>query len=241
MFTLGNFAFTRAESEDLRNETYRLRYNIYVEEFGFEKPEDHPGGLETDDYEDASIHFAALYHDKVIGTIRLILDSEKGFPIEHAVQTTFVGQKPPSSKIGEVSRLAVSREFRRRREDGQYGIESYLKKSQGGNLPDNNSLIPAQSQRRHPFIVLGLFLLVYQECKRRDISHVYMITEKKVYHSLDAYGILFYQIGNPVYYHGLRVPYLGIIPHIEQRLAGEKPEILKILTMGLEERYQPKL
>ncbi|MFP4037801.1 MAG: PEP-CTERM/exosortase system-associated acyltransferase, partial [Desulfobacteraceae bacterium] len=167
MFTLGKFAFTRAESEDLKKETYRLRYNIYVEEFGFEKPEDHPGGLETDDYEDASIHFAALYQDKVIGTIRLILDSKKGFPIEHAVRTTFVGEKPPSSKIGEVSRLAVSREFRRRREDGQYGIESYLRQSEGGNLPDFNHPDSKQSQRRHPFIVLGLFLMVYQECKRK--------------------------------------------------------------------------
>ncbi len=42
MITYGRFTFDRVESEALLQELYRLRYEIYVNEFGFEKPEDHP-------------------------------------------------------------------------------------------------------------------------------------------------------------------------------------------------------
>ena len=60
MLEYGKFKFVRADSDNLKKEIYRLRYRIYVEEFGFERAEDHPGGLETDDYESHALHFAAL-------------------------------------------------------------------------------------------------------------------------------------------------------------------------------------
>ena len=55
------------------------------------------------------------------------------------------------------------------------------------------------------------------------------------------YGFIFYQIGEPIQYHGTRVPYLGIILDIEQRLLKEKPEFVKMFLMGLERKYYPKL
>lgn len=131
MLAIENFKFIQADSEDLINATYKLRYNVYAEEFGFEKKEDHPNGYEKDEYDENSIHFAALDgNNEVIGTVRLVLNSEKGFPIEHAVKTKFIGDKPSIDKITEISRLAVSRNFRRRKEDGRFGVESYIKKSE---------------------------------------------------------------------------------------------------------------
>ena len=42
----GREGFTSALSD-----INRLRFQVYVNEWGFEKPEDHPGGVEQDDYD----------------------------------------------------------------------------------------------------------------------------------------------------------------------------------------------
>ena len=53
------------------------------------------------------------------------------------------------------------------------------------------------------------------------------------------YGFHFHQIGKPVEYHGLRIPYLGIIDEMEQSLAKTNPNMLKLMLAGLEEKYHP--
>lgn len=218
-----------------------MRYEVYVKEFGFENEKDHPNGLETDNYENESVHFACLNeHDSVVGTIRLVLHSGKGFPIEHAVETEFIGKKPNKGRIAEISRLTVSRDLRRRKEDGMHGVESYLKKSEGGVLPEDGSIPYEMRGRKNPIIVLGLYQVMYHESKRRGITHWYMITEQKVYYALKKYGFHFHQIGESIEYHGKRVPYLGIIDEIEQSLIAANPEMLKIMLTGLEKNYWPK-
>jgi len=236
----GKFRFGVVDNKDVLKDTFRMRYEVYVQEFGFERKEDHPNGLETDDYENESIHFACINEsDSVVGTIRLVLDSDKGFPIEHAVETSFIGEKPDRSKIGEISRLTVSRDLRRRKEDGMYGVESYLTKKEGGVLPDDGSIPEEMQGRKNPIIVLGLYQVMYHESRRRGISHWYMITEKKLFFALKKYGFLFHQIGEPVEYHGERIPYLGIVEEIEKTLRKNNPDMYKIMLTGLEEKYHP--
>ncbi|WP_022668834.1 PEP-CTERM/exosortase system-associated acyltransferase [Desulfospira joergensenii] len=234
------FRFGIVDDEAIKKDTFRMRYEVYAEEFGFEKKEDHPEGLETDEYEDNSLHFACLNQsDSVVGTIRLVLNSAKGFPIEHAVKTAFIGEKPDRSKIAEISRLTVSKDLRRRKEDGMHGVESYITKREGGVLPDDGSIPDEMKGRKNPIIVLGLYQVMYHESRRRGITHWYMITEEKVFFALKKYGFLFHQIGEPVWYHGERIPYLGIIEEVEKDLIKNNPEMLKIMLTGLEKKYYP--
>jgi N-acyl amino acid synthase of PEP-CTERM/exosortase system len=236
----GKFRFVVADSPELKQAIYRLRYQVYVEECGFEKPEDHPGGLETDPYEPHSLHLAALDEaDHVVGTLRLVLHSERGFPIEHAAKIGFVGERPPPERITELSRLAVSRTYRRRREDGLYGVESYLTESEGGRLPDSGPPPLGWERRKRPMIVLGLYRLMYHMSKRMGLTHWYLITEKKIWFALKRYGFLFHQIGDPVEYHGLRIPYLGIVDENERHFAANYSELLEIMLAGLEDKYHP--
>lgn len=236
----GKFRFGIGNDKDVLKDTFRMRHEVYVQEFGFERASDHPNGLETDNYENESIHFACLNEsDSVVGTIRLVMDSDKGFPIEHAVQTTFVGEKPDRSKIGEISRLTVSKDLRRRKEDGMYGVESYLMKKEGGILPDDGTIPDEMKGRKNPIIVLGLYQVMYHESRRRGLSHWYMIVEKKLFNALTKYGFLFHQIGDPVQYHGERIPYLGIIDEVEKKLLNDNPDMLKVMLTGLEKEYHP--
>ena len=110
---------TQAISDkDSLTDIYRLRYKVYVEEWHFEKPENHPGGVETDEFDKNSIHFATRDENKrIVGTVRLILYSQSGFPIEKYCQLTKGTNGIPREKIAEISRLAISKNFRRRAED----------------------------------------------------------------------------------------------------------------------------
>ena len=96
---------------------YRLRYQVYVNEWGFEKPEDHhPDGLEMDEYDGHSRHIYACSRnsDEVIGTARIILGSEQPFPIERHFDVSAFPVGDRRSQAAEISRLAISKNFRRR-------------------------------------------------------------------------------------------------------------------------------
>lgn len=224
------FKFVQADSEALKKVAYRLRYQIYVEECGFERPEDHLDGFEMDEYDAHSIHFAALdAADQVIGTVRIILASDKGFPIERVAQMHFPGEKPLPQYIGEISRLAVARAYRRRAGDGLYGVRTYLRESEGGVLPDDR-VMPVQHERRKwPVIVLGLYAMVYQAVKRLGLTHLYMITEEELGCALNKYGFLFHQVGGPVQHHGIRIPYLAIVAESEKHLKRTNPDLMRLL------------
>ena len=235
--------FVEVNSEFLKEEIYRLRYDVYVSEFGFEKKEDHPSGLEKDIYDSHSVELAAIEQidaktQNVIGTIRLVLHSEHGFPIENAVPIDLAKKKPPIEKIAEISRLTISKDYRRRQGDGLYGVKSYLKASEAEIL-SNSDIPPNIKVRIQPYLVLGLFKEMYQVSKKLGITHWYMITEKKLWYALKRFDLIFRQIGEPVNYHGLRIPYLGIVEEIEQNLITKHMDFYQDFLVGLDKQYWP--
>ena len=237
------FKFVEVDSEFLKKEIYKLRYDVYVSEFGFEKKESHPSGLEKDIYDSHSVELAAIEQinaetQKVIGTIRLILHSEHGFPIENAAPLDFTIKKTPIDKIAEISRLAISKDFRRLQGDGLYGVKSYLKVS-AGDIPPHRKSPQNAKVRIQPYLIWGLFKELYQVSKKLGITHWYMITEKKLWYALKRFNFIFRQIGEPVDYHGMRIPYLGIIAEIEQNLIKKNMDFYQDFLVGLDRCYSP--
>ena len=235
--------FVEVASEAQKKEIYKLRYDVYVSEFGFEKKEDHSSGLEKDIYDSHAVELAAIEQtdeesQKIIGTIRLVLHSEHGFPIENVVPIDFTANRPPIDRIAEISRLAISREYRRRQCDGLYGMESYTKSAAGGRIP-NREMLQNLQVRIQPYLILGLFKEMYQVSKKLGITHWYMITEKKLWYALKRFDLIFRQIGEPVQYHGLRIPYLGVVKEIEEHLMTKHMGIYRDFLDGLDKQYWP--
>ncbi len=237
-------SFVEVDTEFLKREIFKLRYDVYVSEFGFEKKEAHPSGLEKDIYDSHSVELAAIEQtdaetQKVIGTIRLILHSEHGFPIENASPVNFTSEKPPIDRIAEISRLAIRKDYRRRQGDGLYGVRSYKKTT----AEDENSCCTEGNRnekvRIQPYLILGLFKEMYQVSKKLGITHWYMITEKKLWYALKRFDLIFRQIGEPVDYHGLRIPYLGIIEEIEKNLMEKHMGFYEDFLVGLDKQYWP--
>lgn len=235
--------FVEVDSEFLKKEIFKLRYDVYVCEFGFEKKEDHPSGQEKDIYDPHSIKLAAVEQvdaemQKVIGTIRLILPSEHGFPIENKAPIDFPEGKKSIDKIAEISRLAISKDYRRHQCDGLYGAKSYQRVSEENTL-SNRDMAQKIKNRVQPYLVWGLFKELYHVSKKLGITHWYMITEKKLCYALKRFDLIFHQIGEPVNYHGVRIPYLGVVAEIEQHFMKKHGKLYKDFLVGLDKQYWP--
>ncbi len=216
-----SFTVNRVTDQKELTEVYKLRYKVYCEEWGFEKPEDYPDGLEKDKYDNHSLHFAAKDNTgKVIGTVRLILNSIEGFPIEKHSQLNIKTDELPRESLAEISRLAISKEFRRRAEDAYiygYGVDRRIidRHEDGPGGPNSGSLQFMDKRKKHE-IIFRLYSTLYKECKQYGVTHCYAIMGRGLYVLIRRYGIrCFRPIGNPVNYHGMRTPYLGEIREFE--------------------------
>lgn len=236
------FKFKKVDSDELLKEIYRVRYEVFCEECGFLPTSDYPDGLEIDKFDEHSIHFAAFADDRVIGTSRLVKSSEFGYPLtEHCAQVYPYDATLPTGTLVEVSRLALRRTFRRRKEDGIYAVESYLTKSQGGILAENPEDRSEQERKRQrPVVILGLYKAMYQETKRINNTHWYAAMEKKLWHALQQFHFTFQEIGPECDYYGPVTPYLGFINNLEKEVSKGSPELWTFLLDGLEKEYWPE-
>ena len=80
---------------------------------------------------------------------------------------------------------------------------------------------------------------MYQVSKRLGITHWYLITEKKLWYALKRFNFVFHQIGEPVYYYGMRIPYLGIIDEIEENLFRKNFDFAKDFLVDLDKQFWP--
>jgi N-acyl-L-homoserine lactone synthetase len=226
----------------------RLRYKVYCREWGYETPESHSSGMVTDVYDSNALHFAAKNESqKIVGSVILIVDSPEGFPIEKYCQMNIDTTKLPREGLAEISRLVIHRDYRKRSDDnfiygpdeerrsigsfefpGSYQNQNisyrrtddkYMHKT--GNRRTRSETI-SDKRNRHE-VLLNLYKAVYQESKRRNLTHWYAFMTKGILTLLNKLGFEFKAIGDPVDYHGIRTPYLGEIEKIDQGLSVNNP------------------
>jgi N-acyl amino acid synthase of PEP-CTERM/exosortase system len=236
------FAFKKVDSAELLKEIYRVRFEVYCQECGFLPPADYPDGLEIDAFDKHSIHFAAFADGNVIGTARLVKNSELGYPLnEHCKEISVQGAEVPKDTLVEVSRLALRKSFRRRQEDGIYAVESYLKKSEGGILAEKVEDRSEQERKRHqPVVIMGLYKEMYHETRRIGYTHWYAAMEKKLWYALKTFHFTFQEIGPLVDYYGPVIPFLGEIKQLEQEVKEHSEDLWMYLLDGLEKEYWPE-
>lgn len=217
------FEFRKADHDkQLMDEIYRLRFKVYCDEWGFEKPEDHPGGIEIDKYDNHSVHFAAFWEDggNMIGTVRLICPSEEGFPLySHCsvdADLSFLGE----NAIGEISRLAISKQLRRRRPDRALYDGEMLELEE-----EETPLVVRERRKNENAIVLGLYRCIYKESIERGMTHLYAVMARGLFLLLKKISINFRQIGPEVQYHGTRTPYILDLAQMMVDLEKNNPQL----------------
>lgn len=197
------FTVVPATTQELREACFRIRHDVYCRELGFEPVRE--DGMETDAYDAHSVHclLRAITSGRFVGSIRLILpdpnDPAKPYPFEKTCAETINRaiadpRKMPRDRMGEVSRLAVIADYRRRKSD----------KGTPGSLSDED--FGDEGRPRFPFIPVGLYLGMLVQALRFRADTLFMLTEPRLARHLSLLGVKIERIGGAVEHRGRRVP-----------------------------------
>jgi N-acyl-L-homoserine lactone synthetase len=183
-----------ASDEELRD-VYRVRYKVYCLERGYERPDDYPHGMETDEYDAYSVHFIAYLKKMPMGTVRLILQNPLGFPVEKYCGINVQSFYSNIPKVAEISRLAVSSEAAK------------------GCLIERSR------------ITLGLLKQLHLAAKGLKIECFFSAMSLPLERLLNRCGMRFKKAGPPVYYNGVRTPYYALCEELEEEVFENRRDI----------------
>ena len=204
---------------------HALRYQVYCLERKFEKPEEHGTGLETDEYDGHAVQ-GVLFHrptDRPIGTVRMILPENcagEGLPIDQILRAEGIdlANYVQIEKCVEVSRFAISKEFRRRWTDDL--------------MVASHPLSPQEASRQANLAFLSLVQFVLRQSIERRVLYWTAVMEPMLLRMLDRMGIHFRSIGPVVNHHGLRQPAWSYIPTVLDELKFEHRDYWEVVTNG---------
>ena len=225
------FTFKKVEFGDsaLLKAIFRLRFEVYARECGFIREADYPEGLESDEYDEQSVHFAALDRfEDVVGTLRLIMPGKQPLLIEKYCPHIHIYHNSLSPmSFAEISRLIISRKVRRRKGDELFYSPEV----------EDKSIVTQKGEtflRRAKPMAFGLYRELYRESKKRGLTHWYSLMEKELWLLLRLHGFKFECIGDEVDVFGPVKPYLGKIATIEKEVAKKFPKFFEYFTEDVE-------
>jgi len=228
------FNFKKLESPELLQEAYRLRFQVYCRECNFIKESDYPLGYETDDFDKHSVHFGGFDQEgRLIGSARLILPSCERFPIEEHCRVLNIDRNLVRQEdCAEVSRLTISKLYRRRAHDGLY----YEPQIGDQCIEDKGNYF----LRRVRPMAFGLYREMYHESKRLGIKHWFALMEKSLWLLLKIHGFVFKSIGPEVDFYGMVTPYIVDIADLEKNVHAKFPQFFEYFMENLEPELQPR-
>lgn len=196
-----------ATTDELRQEVYKLRHQVYCEELHFEEIKE--GYQERDEFDGRSRHcfIRHINSNQLAGTVRLIESNAANelLPLEafcmHAINhPTIHPSNFRRDEICEMSRLAVPANFRKRQVDKFSGAET-------GAI--NENAYSATELRCFPYIAVCLYMSAAAMSYQSKRFHTFVMMEPRLAKSLSLVGINFIKIGDTIEYHGQRAPYYG--------------------------------
>lgn len=220
VFNLGKafeqyFEIVPALSDELRDEVYRIRHQVYCEELAFEAQR--PDRREHDQYDVHSLHLLirSVKTGRFIGCTRIVRtrpeDPHHPLPFEKTCAATLDRSiidpaTLPRETIAEISRLAVIAQFRKRKSDAQTPI----------SISDKDFGTPVQP--RFPYIPVGLYLGTIELARLNGIDTLFVLTEPRLASHFRKFGVDVKTIGGPVEHRGQRIPSMmktnGIIDNL---------------------------
>ena len=225
------FEMVPAISDELKNEVYKLRYQVYCIETGFLNSEHYPDNLEFDDYDQHSAHYLIRHRKSgaYAATTRLILpdtnNPKKLFPLEKycEIDNYTAMQSIDKKHLGEVSRFCVSKAFKKRKNEAN---------SIAPIISDCSDYFTLEEKRTFPYLSLALMACCIKACHENDIHYLYVITDPPWIRFVSALGINLIKIGPLALgnYYGKRCPTLIEVADMLDCVAEKNLDIWNLLT-----------
>jgi len=228
------FCLVPADTPALKEEVYRLRYDVYCSEFGYEPAEKFPDKMEQDEYDKQALHVLVRHKSTGLaaGCTRLIKTTPVGphrlLPFEKACKgkldlACIDSLELPRNSICESSRFSVHSNFRRRH--GESG-------SRYGDMTSLDSGF--HEQRTFPLISVSTALATTALTELTDRPNMFAMMEPFFPRLLHRIGYNFIKVGADIDYHGNRAAYFVETGSVLQNLSPELFELYKSIRETLD-------
>ena len=208
----------------------RLRYHVFCKENNVFETQRYADQLERDKFDKRAVHSLIRYKplDIYIATVRLVLHDPlmpaMPFPMEQLSELSQNNQNwwlRPRKFMGEVSRFAISKEFRQ--------TSKQLRNATSGIDP---TLLASYEELRqwYPYILLGLFRAVIQMSYQYDVQYWYAGMEPGLLRLLGRFGIHFTKLGPLVDYHGKRQPCICEVSKVVREGKKKSPDVWRFVS-----------
>jgi N-acyl-L-homoserine lactone synthetase len=202
-----DFRIEVADTPEKREAAYRLRYQVYCTERGYEPGQ---GVLETDRFDERAGHalLTQLSTGRVVGTVRLVAPAEVGrntvdldVPMQRVCPPALFRVVPRSERLGEISRFAISKELR----------------------DDPAGCVPLR---------LGLLRGIVELSAGMHLTSWCAMMERSLLRLLRFSGVHFHPLGPAIEHRGLRQPSWARIDDVLGRMWRECPVVWHYITDG---------
>jgi N-acyl amino acid synthase of PEP-CTERM/exosortase system len=225
------FSETPATSNQDIRDAFRLRYQVYCLDRGFENADACPQGMEQDSHDDQALH--CLLRERMtghsIGTVRLIQPAATptwfaGLPLaDYAPQESMADiMRLPAGTTAEVSRFAITRSARE--------VLRAADEMRAGHDGDPAQSMPAE--KLLPYMSLGLIRGLVRLSTEHGISHWCLAAEPSLLRRLRSFGLHFTDAGPLVDHRGLRQVCYAELATLLARAEEEQPEFWRVITDG---------
>ncbi len=232
------FAVVPTHTEELLNETFKIRYQVYCEELGYEDKSSFRDQRELDEFDPVSQHCLLLHKTTNIyaGSIRLVSAAKNRLPFESLYgsgafcsDSIDFRQLDPLS-YAEISRIAVISHFRRRKDE---------QNTPAGVIPAPEA--NPTERRSFPLIAFGLYLSAAAMGLNSGLERVFAMMEPRLARRLRIFGIKFQQIGPIIEHRGKRAPFQITRAGLSQGIAADIAGLLSDISLALETTPNPQL
>lgn len=234
------FKIRFADTKELRQEAFKIRYGVYSSELGWE-PENEQE-MESDECDDYAYH-CLLEHRRTgvfAGCIRLIIPPtetpNKPLPFESCLHSArkevFDTSTLPRGSFGEISRLAVLASFRRR--EKEKNVPYVL------NNINPETVYSEEERRNFPNIAMGLYLGGIALASLCQHQGMVVMMEPRLNRRLKRFGLPFQQIGDETDYHGQRAMFYLDANDFHKNLTQQLKDLYAIIYQEMAEQIALK-
>lgn len=229
------FRVVPAVTEKLVEEAQRIRHQVYCQELGWEPVKE--DGLERDYYDQYSVHclLRSVSRESFIGCIRLVLPTDDGVGLHLPLQKACDGKLYPGHpdpvalaniEVAEVSRLAITSDFRRRRHE----------KGKVVSFPDQE--VSLSDRRKFPYIPVALYLGMMEIAAQRNINNLYFLTEPLLAKHFGRLGGELELVGEGIEHRGLRKPYLMDVETVMRKVRLVLRPLIRVIRKDIRHFYE---
>ena len=238
MFFDSNYEVFLADTSHSKNIHYKIRYQVYCQETGFENPENYVTPLEVDEYDAKSIHFVAK--DKAsgdwLGAIRLVVGVAESTPSFNSLSDESLDKrrilnsvnKFQSNKVVEISRLCVLKKYRTK-------VKNKAAQKVGSSDIANEcgTVIEHVDRKRQSEIMMGLVRAAYAYCVKNKLDVCLFTVTKALARILSSLGFNIKNAGQECEYHGIRAPYFCEIENFLSGVDDARPDLYQMFKKAV--------